>query len=75
MRMAKGVVEIEVVAFFNKYPLDADNICAKLYVDGMIGRVIGNDSYKFVLSVKTETRIDRDNPRMVITIRERIEDE
>lgn len=74
MRMAEGVVSIEVMAFFDKYPLDADNICAKMYIDGLIGTVIENDSYKFVSSVMTETLIDREDPRVVIHISEKVEE-
>src|SRR5690348_3604107 len=29
-------VDIEIVAYFDKYPLDSDNICGKPYVDGLV---------------------------------------
>ena len=71
-KVAIGPVDITVTAFFDKRPLDADNICAKMYIDGLIGWAIENDSYKYVKSVKTVTCIDRDNPRMVIEISEEV---
>jgi len=70
--IATGVVDIEVWAWFDKYPLDADNICAKLYVDGLKGLLIEDDSYKYVNSVRTVTRIDRERPRMLIQISEEV---
>lgn len=61
-------VAITVRAFFNKQPLDADNIVAKLYVDGLCGILIEDDSPKHVRSVTTESRVDRQNPRVEIEI-------
>ena len=39
-----GLVDIEVVAYFRNRPLDASNINAKLYEDGLVGWWILEDS-------------------------------
>lgn len=62
-------VEISLVAFFQKRPLDADNIAAKLYIDALKGIFIEDDSPKYVSAVTTASRIDRKNPRVEIEIR------
>lgn len=62
-------VEITVTAWFKHRPLDADNICAKLYIDGLIGTVIHDDKPEFVRSVTTVSHIDKDRPRVEIEIR------
>lgn len=65
-----NAVAITVRAYFNRRPLDADNIVAKLYVDGLCGRLIADDSPKHVRRVTTESRVDRKRPRVEIEIRE-----
>lgn len=63
-------VEIEVVGYFDKRPLDADNICSKIYLDSLKGWLIEDDSPKFVDRVSTASRIDKENPRVEITLSE-----
>lgn len=66
------LVDIEVAVYFenNNIRLDASNITAKLYEDGLIGHLIENDSWRQVRSVKTITLLDRVDPRVEITITE-----
>lgn len=61
-------VDITIVAYFAKSWQDADNIAAKLYVDGLKYLLLKDDSPKWVQSVTTTSAIDRDNPRVEIEI-------
>jgi Holliday junction resolvase RusA-like endonuclease len=64
-------VHIKVIAYFDKYPHDPDNIPAKLYIDGLRhAGVIENDTRKYVASVTMVSEIDRDRPRVEIFIEE-----
>lgn len=63
-------VDITVTAYFDHHPQDASNICAKLYEDALIGLLINGDGPKWVSSMKTESRIDKENPRVEIRIQE-----
>ena len=64
----REVVEIRVTVYFDKRAHDADNVCAKIMIDGLIGSVIVNDDPKHVRRVTTESLIDRDRPRVEIAI-------
>lgn len=66
--LLKKRVDIVVTAYFDKKPLDASNICDKLYEDGLIGKVIVDDRPKYVRSMKTVSEIDKLNPRVEIDI-------
>lgn len=61
-------VHITVTSYVTHHPMDADNICSKLVIDGLIGWLITDDNPKYVLSVTTKSRVDKDNPRVVIEI-------
>lgn len=61
-------VDIEVIAYFDKRPLDASNVFAKVYEDAIKGWLIVDDSPKYVRSVKTVSLIDKFNPRVEIVI-------
>lgn len=65
------LVDIEVTVYFknNKIRLDASNIPAKLYEDGLVGHLLRNDNYACVRSMKTVTLLDRDRPRVEIEIK------
>jgi Endodeoxyribonuclease RusA len=47
-------VDVRIRVGFNKRPLDVDNVCAKLYIDGMKGLLIADDTLKYVRSVLVE---------------------
>ena len=64
----KKKVDISITTYFKKRPLDSDNTSAKLYVDGLKGRVIENDSPKYVGFVSTKSMVDKSDPRMKIQI-------
>jgi Holliday junction resolvase RusA-like endonuclease len=64
-------VDIEIVAFFKGKPLDSDNICGKMYIDGLIyAGLLVNDTRAYVRRFSTQSEVDRDKPRVEITIRE-----
>jgi Holliday junction resolvase RusA-like endonuclease len=63
-------VAIEVTNYFDKRPLDASNICLKIYEDSLKGWLIEDDSPAYVDRVTAISRLDRKNPRVEITIRE-----
>lgn len=63
-------VDIHITAYFKNRPQDPDNICSKLYIDGLIGNVIENDTRQFVRKVTVQSEIDRENPRVEIEITE-----
>lgn len=63
-------VHIHVIAYFDKRPLDADNIAAKLYIDGLKSWLIRDDTPECVRSVTTSSRIDKSFPRVEIHLEE-----
>jgi len=63
-------VDIHVTAYFKCRPQDPDNICSKMYIDGLIGDVIVDDTREFVRKVTVQSEIDKDNPRVEIEITE-----
>ena len=65
------LVDIVVTVYFknNKIRLDASNITAKLYEDGLVPYLLKDDNYNHVRSVKTITLLDRDRPRVEIEIK------
>jgi Holliday junction resolvase RusA-like endonuclease len=64
-------VDITVTAY-NRKPLDADNIASKLYIDGLKGRLIEDDSPAYVHNVTT--RSFKGDPRVEIEINELLHD-
>lgn len=63
-------VNIAVNAYFKSHPLDADNIAAKLYIDGMKGYLIADDTPKYVVRVSTASFTDKLDPRIEIILEE-----
>lgn len=68
--VAEQPVHITVRAYFDKRPLDASNICAKFYEDGLIGWLIEDDSPAYVAGVTTYSLIDKEFPRVEIDVEE-----
>jgi len=64
-------VAITVTVYFKnaRNQLDASNISAKLYEDGLIGWLIEDDKPAFVRSMMTVSLIDRDRPRVEIEVK------
>lgn len=69
-KMFTKPVEIDVTAYFKNRPLDADNIGAKLYIDALKFICIMDDGPKYVRAVTTRSRVDSQNPRVEIEIKE-----
>lgn len=67
--MVKGLVDIAVIVYFHGRMLDSDNIPVKLYVDGLKGRVIVDDSPKYVRAV-TSMSVKGKESRVEIIITE-----
>lgn len=64
-----GLVDIEVTAYFDKYPHDPDNFPIKPYLDSLVKeRVLINDTLKYISSVTLKARIDKANPRVEIQL-------
>jgi len=62
-------VDITITSYFSTSPLDCDNIAAKLYIDGLCGYVLADDSPRYVSSVTTKSRVDKKKPRVEIKLR------
>lgn len=62
---------IEFVAYFkDNTRRDLDNICTKLYIDGLVGHVIEDDRYTILQRLTVSAGVDKTRPRLEITIRE-----
>jgi hypothetical protein len=64
-----GPVYITITSYFKGRTLDPDNICSKLYIDGLKGWVIADDNRRHVRGVRSVSEVDRKNPRLVIEVR------
>jgi hypothetical protein len=60
IKKVKGKVDIHIIAH-QKRPIDPDNICSKLYIDGLKGRVIEDDTPEYVGKVTTESVKDKED--------------
>lgn len=47
-------VDIHIKVGFDRDPLDADNVCTKMYVDGLKEHMITDDDIRYVRSVSCE---------------------
>jgi len=61
-------VDILMIVYFDDDPLDSSNIPLKLYEDGLKTWWIEDDTTEFVRRTATESRIDKENPRVEITL-------
>lgn len=61
-------VRIEVTAVVKDRPMDADNVCTKLYVDALKGWVIPDDNGEWVETVVPRVKVDPVNPRVEIVV-------
>jgi len=66
----KTLITVKITVFFDKRPYDPDNIAAKPYIDGLKGIFITQDTSKYIDSVTMISRIDKDNPRVEIELKE-----
>lgn len=65
---AQTRVQIHITAYVKSSPMDADNVCTKLYVDALKGLVIPDDDGKWVETVVPRVKIDKANPRLEIKV-------
>jgi hypothetical protein len=63
-----GLVDIEIIGYFVNRPLDPDNIASKIFIDGLKGWWIADDTPDYVRSVTTRSVIDKDSPRLEIIV-------
>lgn len=64
-------VEIVITAYFKGRQFDPCNVPAKIYIDGLVqAGLLVNDTPRYVDSVTTRSRKDKDRPRVEIVIRE-----
>lgn len=56
-----GAVTITITAHFKNKPVDCDNVCAKLYIDPLKGRIIYDDTPEYVSSVTLVSVVDGKN--------------
>lgn len=53
--MFKGPVDIRVQAHYKHHPADSDNVCGKIYIDGLKGLVIEDDDPRYVRDCTTRS--------------------
>ena len=63
-------VDIHITAYFKNKPQDPDNICSKMYIDGLIGTLIADDTREYVRKVTVQSEVDKENPRVEIEVTE-----
>lgn len=63
-------VDVWVTAYFDKRPLDPDNIPDKFYIDALCGWLFADDTYKQIRWTATRSEVDKNNPRLEIEINE-----
>lgn len=63
-------VDISITAYYkDKRRHDSDNVCAKLYIDGLKG-LIEDDDTRYVGKVTTQAKIGQKEDKVLITIKE-----
>jgi|SRR3954447_1534240 hypothetical protein len=68
VKIFPGKVDVRVTGYFKDRPLDPDNIVSKLYIDGLKGLLIEDDTHRHIRSVTTSSQMDKQNPRVEIDI-------
>ena len=66
---AKFPVDISITAYFkDKRRRDSDNICAKLYVDGLVPKLLPDDNTKYIRRVSTMAVIGAEDDKVVLEV-------
>lgn len=61
---------VEITAYFKGQMQDADNICSKLIIDGLVrGGVVPDDTPQYIEAVTLRSRQDRKRPRIEIRLK------
>lgn len=64
-------VHITIISYKRSRPVDADNIMAKVYIDALkLCGLLVDDNPTWLAGVTTVSRVDREYPRIEITIEE-----
>lgn len=72
VEMLDSPVDVSIVAYSSR-PVDADNICAKVYIDGLVGLLLPDDNYQVVRQVcLASERCGRSLERVIISVRPRV---
>lgn len=67
----RGTVDVSVVAYFDKYPLDSSNIPSKIYEDALKGYLFKDDSIKYVRwvnTLSTRSKTGRDYVEVTVSL-------
>lgn len=66
----KKKVNVSITAYYNgKRIHDSDNICSKLYIDGLVkSNIIEDDDTRYVGKVTTEAKIGQKENKVVICV-------
>lgn len=59
-------VDVHVIATYKGMALDSDNICAKLYIDALKGRLLRDDDARYVRRVTTEAHKGKANSVQIV---------
>jgi len=66
----KFPVDISIRAYYkDKRRRDSDNICSKLYIDGLVPKILPDDNVKYVRKVTTQAIIGAEDNKIEISIR------
>lgn len=60
--------DVHIDVYFKNRPYDSDNVPIKVFVDGLKGRILKDDTISYIRRVSSESHIDKLNPRVVITL-------
>lgn len=62
---------IEFVAYFkDNRRRDLDNICTKLYIDGLVTHVLPDDRHTVIRKITISAEVDKKRPRLEIIVTE-----
>jgi len=66
----KFPVDISIRAYYkDKRRRDSDNICSKLYIDGLVPKILPDDNVKYVRKVTTQAIIGAEEDKVVLEIK------
>jgi len=68
--ITKYPVDISIRAYYkDKRRRDSDNVCSKLYIDGLVPKILPDDSTKYVRKVTTQAIIGAEEDKVVLEIK------
>jgi len=67
---AKFPVDISITAYYkDKRRRDSDNICSKLYIDGLVPKLLPDDNTKYVRWVASRAIIGAEDDKLEVIIK------